>query len=137
MGKDDEPETEQIGAVYPEEYGTRESDPEINRRIIEFFNRQDSQIRLEPSNRKSKGNALETRVSSGVLSMATRIVNLNLDRGEYVPRSELLTRIRRLRGIGYPVESGYSGMSRGQLCGYFNRIKRDILQQTRKPINTS
>lgn len=104
-----------------EKHGPFLVDPNVSRRIRRFH-----------SSPRPNLESL-TDISPEVIKRARAIVDLSPIRSnEYIPKEELLTRIRALRDIGYPLTPGYSKLSSAKLYGYFSRLTNEIERTARE-----
>ena len=103
---------------YQEEYGTWESDSEINERIKEYFRR----------------NSDRNSVDSAVLEKATRVALAPfspLGPGESVSVVEYRRRLRDIKSTGYDVPT-YSHLNRKRLEVLYSNLRSRITRESRE-----
>ena len=125
----EEQKSEVDRASYREDIGTFESDPEINEKIKKYHGNRIA--REQPK----KDGGLESKATSildikpEILAQAVRVVGINKGPGEYVPKHEYLSRISKLRSLGFPLDSSmtdYRKMSKGRVHHVFNGLASKI-----------
>ena len=104
---------EHAQSKYEEETGTRESDPEINSRINDFFMRQ---------RKETQNPAFEL---AGAIKRTYETAKMNR---EYISACELRTMARKLKSLGVEVPA-YSNLKSARLYRIIEEISERILRE--------